>query len=195
METLLFGTNNAHKLREIRQILERDYRIFSLADQGIDMDVEETGHTLEDNAKLKAMAYFDVSGIRCFSDDTGLEVESLDGAPGVYSARYAGPQCSFEDNVRKMLAEMESKTNRKAVFRTVIALFDGTTLHLFEGKVAGTITAERRGTSGFGYDPIFLPDGATRTFAEMTDEEKNAISHRGEAVNALCQFLLSEKQN
>ncbi|MDX2247501.1 MAG: RdgB/HAM1 family non-canonical purine NTP pyrophosphatase [Bacteroidia bacterium] len=188
---LLFGTNNRHKLQEIRQMLGGTYEILCLADLGKETEVEETEVTLEGNAILKAKAFYAASGIPCFADDTGLEVEALEGRPGVYSARYAGEGCSYEDNVRKMLTEMTGKKNRKARFRTVIAFFDGEKTEIFEGIVEGEIATEPYGEGGFGYDPIFKPEGHSLTFAALTPEEKNKISHRGKAVRSFARFILN----
>ena len=187
---ILFGTNNQNKLQEIRQILDEKYEVLSLKDLGKQMDVEETETTLEGNAILKATTYYHHTGIPCFADDTGLEVEALNGAPGVYSARYAGENCSYDDNVNKMLREMTGKENRKAQFRTVIAFYDGSQTLTFDGIVNGQITQERRGTNGFGYDPIFLPEEYQETFAELSSEVKNSISHRGKAVRKFAEFIL-----
>ncbi|MCB0835917.1 MAG: non-canonical purine NTP diphosphatase [Bacteroidetes bacterium] len=187
---ILFGTNNQNKLQEIRQILDEKYEVLSLKDLGKQMDVEETETTLEGNAILKATTYYHHTGIPCFADDTGLEVEALNGAPGVYSARYAGENCSYDDNVNKMLREMIGKENRKAQFRTVIAFYDGSQTLTFDGIVNGQIIQERRGTNGFGYDPIFLPEGYQETFAELSSEVKNSISHRGKAVRKFAEFIL-----
>ena len=187
---ILFGTNNQNKLQEIRQILDEKYEVLSLKDLGKQMDVEETETTLEGNAILKATTYYHHTGIPCFADDTGLEVEALNGAPGVYSARYAGENCSYDDNVNKMLREMIGKENRKAQFRTVIAFYDGSQTLTFDGIVNGQIIQERRGTNGFGYDPIFLPEGYQETFAELSSEVKNSISQRGKAVRKFAEFIL-----
>ncbi|MEZ4850600.1 MAG: non-canonical purine NTP diphosphatase [Bacteroidia bacterium] len=187
---ILFGTNNQNKLQEIRQILDEKYEVLSLKDLGKQMDVEETETTLEGNAILKATTYYHHTGIPCFADDTGLEVEALNGAPGVYSARYAGENCSYDDNVNKMLREMTGKENRKAQFRTVIAFYDGSQTLTFDGIVNGQIIQERRGTNGFGYDPIFLPEEYQETFAELSSEVKNSISHRGKAVRKFAEFIL-----
>ena len=187
---LLFGTNNQNKLQEIRQILSEKYEVLSLKDLGKDIDVEETEPTLEGNAILKAKAFFEHSGIPCFSDDTGLEVEALDGRPGVYSARYAGENCSYQDNVNKMLSEMTGKTNRVAHFRTVIAFYDGNQILTFDGIAEGEITEEQKGEGGFGYDPIFLPKGYSKTFSELPADEKNRISHRGKAVRKFADYIL-----
>ena len=189
---ILFGTNNKDKLREIQELVGESLQILSLADIALDMDVEETEDTLQGNATLKATSFFKASGIPCFSDDSGLEVDALGGRPGVYSARYAGENCSYQDNVDKMLMEMKGKENRRARFRTVISFFDGEHLHHFEGKAEGNITEEEKGKGGFGYDPIFVPLNEEKSFAEMSPEEKNAISHRGKAVRMLADFLIDQ---
>ena len=176
---LVFATNNAHKLEEIRAILGDKIEILSLNDIDCHADIPETADTLEGNARLKAEYIYKNYGMDCFADDTGLEVEALGGAPGIYSARYAGGAGhDSEANMRKLLAELKEKTNRRAQFRTAICLIEGGQEHLFEGIVCGTILQERRGTAGFGYDPVFQPEGYTETFAEMGNEEKNKISHR-----------------
>jgi XTP/dITP diphosphohydrolase len=154
-----------------------------------EVDIEETGTTLEENARIKSQFVYDNYGFNCFSDDTGLEIEVLNGEPGVYSARYAGEDCSFDDNMNKVLKEMKGKENRKARFRTVISLILDGKEYQFEGEVKGKITTEKHGDKGFGYDPIFLPDGYSQTFAELDLEEKNRISHRGKAVVKLAGFL------
>lgn len=190
MRKLVFATNNAHKLEEIRAILGNKVEVLSLKDIQCDVDIPETADTLEGNAVLKAEYIYRHYGLDCFADDTGLEVEALNGAPGVYSARYAGGEGhDSEANMRKLLVEMEGKTNRKAQFRTAICLIEGGAEHLFEGVVKGEIIEEKRGASGFGYDPVFMPEGYTETFAEMGSEEKNRISHRARAVQALCAYL------
>lgn len=190
MRKLVFATNNAHKLEEIRAILGDKVEVLSLKDIQCDVDIPETADTLEGNAVLKAEYIYRHYGLDCFADDTGLEVEALNGAPGVYSARYArGEGHDSEANMRKLLAEIEGKTNRKAQFRTAICLIEGGAEHLFEGVVKGEIIEEKRGASGFGYDPVFMPEGYTETFAEMGSEEKNRISHRARAVQALCAYL------
>ncbi len=189
MKELVFVTNNPHKLSEIRQILGSYCTIRSLSDIGFQGDIEETEPDLEGNALLKARHIHDRYGFDCFADDTGLEVDALDGAPGVYSARYAGEQATYQDNVLKMLDAMTGKENRKACFRTVIALILDRREYLFEGRVEGEILAETRGNTGFGYDPIFRPLESARSFAEMSADEKNAISHRGRATQKLQAFL------
>lgn len=186
---LIFSTNNEHKLEEVRGILEPYYRILSLKDIGDDTDIPETGDTLEDNAMIKADYLWNTYHLNCFADDTGLEVEALDNAPGVYSARYAGEQKNSADNVAKLLKELEGKENRKARFRTVIALILDGKRYIFEGKIEGAIIESPRGTSGFGYDPVFMPDGYDKTFAELTLADKNEISHRARAVQQLALFL------
>ena len=189
MRKLVFSTNNEHKLEEVRAKLGKYYQVISLKDLGDDTDVPETGDTLEENAMIKADYLWNTYQLNCFADDTGLEVEALDNAPGVYSARYAGEHKSSEDNVAKLLKELEGKENRRARFRTVIALIMGGKRYLFEGKIEGTITTSPKGTSGFGYDPVFQADGYDKTFAELTLEDKNNISHRAKAVEQLVLFL------
>lgn len=189
MKKLVFSTNNEHKLEEVRAKLGKYYQIISLKDLGDDTDVAETGDTLEENAMIKADYLWNTYHLNCFADDTGLEVEALDNAPGVYSARYAGEHKSSEDNVAKLLKELEGKENRKARFRTVIALIMGGKRYLFEGTIEGVITTSPKGTSGFGYDPIFQANGYDKTFAELTLDDKNDISHRAKAVEQLVLFL------
>lgn len=186
---IVFATNNAHKLEEVSHALKGFYQIKSLAEIGFNDDIPEPYETLKENALTKAQTIFDKYQVDCFADDTGLEVEALNGAPGVYSARYAGPHCSFEDNVIKLLDEMDGITNRKARFRTIIALILNGETYYFEGTVEGVITKARSGSDGFGYDPIFKPDGFAYTFAEMNLEDKNKISHRGKAILKLINFL------
>lgn len=186
---LVFSTNNEHKLEEVKAILEPYYQILSLKDIGDDTDIPETGETLEDNALIKANYLWDTYHTNCFADDTGLEVEALNNAPGVYSARYAGEQKSSTDNVAKLLKELEGKENRNAQFRTVIALIIDGKKYVFEGKIKGVITTSARGNSGFGYDPVFQPEGYNKTFAELTLADKNEISHRARAVEQLALFL------
>ncbi len=195
MKELLFGTNNKHKLEEIRLILQDKINVLGLGDVSIDVDVEETEHTLEGNAKLKAKTYFEHSQIPCFSDDTGLEVDALHGAPGVFSARYAGPNASYSDNVNKLLKALDGISKRDARFRTVIAYFDGHSFLTFEGKVEGSIIYQSKGENGFGYDPVFLPEGFDKTFAEMEAAEKHVISHRGKAIQAFISYLQSTFQD
>lgn len=191
---LCFASNNAHKLDEIRPLLPGSIELLSLADINCHEELPETQDTLEGNARQKAEYVRQHYGVACFADDTGLEVSALNGEPGVYSARYAGPQRLAEDNVAKLLHELTAAADRSARFRTVVALAgaDGT-MHEFAGEVAGHITEEARGTAGFGYDPVFVPaEGDGRTFAEMTGVEKNRISHRARAVAGLVAFLNSK---
>lgn len=189
MKTLVFATNNAHKLEEVRAILGNDFQIASLKEIGCHDEIPETADTLEGNAMQKAQYIKDKFGMDCFADDTGLEVEALNNAPGVFSARYAGPGHDSEANMKKLLHEMEGKENRKARFRTVIALLLDGKEYTFEGIVKGNIIEEKRGDSGFGYDPIFVPEGYDLTFAELGNDIKNKISHRAEAVKKLSAFL------
>ena len=190
---IVFATNNAHKLSEIRAILGQQMEILSLADIGCHDDIPETADTLEGNALIKARWVKERYGFDCFADDTGLEVEALGGGPGVHTARYAYPdRHDSVANTRKLLAELHDKDNRAARFRTVIALIQGTDEHLFEGIVEGHITTEERGTEGFGYDPVFAPEGGEKTFAELGVEAKNNISHRARAVRKLADFLLAK---
>lgn len=187
---LVFATNNKHKLDEVRKITaQHNIEVVSLADIHCHDEIPETADTLEGNALQKAQYIQDKFGLDCFADDTGLEVEALDNAPGVYSARYAGPGHDSEANMQKLLQEMEGKTNRKARFRTVIALIIGDKQYCFSGIVNGTITTEKKGENGFGYDPIFIPEGCEQTFAELGDSVKNKISHRAKAVEQLDHFL------
>jgi XTP/dITP diphosphohydrolase len=188
---LIFATNNPHKLAEIKKAFESlsEFEIMSLADLGCQDDIPETADTLEGNALQKAQYVFERYALSCFADDTGLEIEALDGRPGVYSARYAGEGCSFDDNIDKVLMELEGVSNRKAEFRTVICLLYNGKEHYFEGRVRGTLLTERKGKKGFGYDPIFQPEGYSETFATMELEEKNQISHRGKAIRHLAQWL------
>lgn len=189
MKTLVFATNNKHKLDEVQKITSGSVNIVSLEDIDCHDDIPETSDTLEGNALQKALYIKEHYGFDCFADDTGLEVESLNNAPGVYSARYAGPGHNSEANMNKLLQEMNGIENRKACFRTVIALIFNGKEYFFEGIVNGQIAKEKRGTSGFGYDPIFIPDNYTDTFAEMGNDIKNTISHRAEAVKKLSSFL------
>lgn len=186
---LVVATNNAHKLEEIAAILGDEMELLSLKDIHCDADIPETADTLEGNARQKAMYIYENYGMDCFADDTGLEVEALNGAPGVYSARYAGNGHDSEANMQKLLHELEDKENRKAQFRTAICLILEGKEYLFEGIVKGEIIKEKRGGAGFGYDPIFVPEGHELTFAELGNDIKNTISHRARAVEKLCLFL------
>lgn len=186
---LVFATNNPHKLDEVRKIVAGNIEIVSMADINCQDDIPETADTLEGNALLKARYIKNKFGYDCFADDTGLEVEALNNAPGVYSARYAGPGHDAEANMQKLLHEMTGMENRKAHFRTVIALILHGKEYMFEGIVNGTIIGEKRGTDGFGYDPVFVPDTYADTFAELGNDVKNKISHRAEATRKLTAFL------
>lgn len=189
MKELIFATNNKHKLSEVRPMLEGKVLIHSLSEIGLDGDIPETADTLEGNALQKAQWVYERTGRDCFADDTGLEVDALGGAPGVYSARYAGEGCSFDDNMDKLLAALDGEENRRARFRTVICLLENGQPHYFEGRVEGRILTEKHGTEGFGYDPIFQPDDSGVPFAEMDMESKNRISHRGRAMVKLIDYL------
>ena len=188
---LVFATNNLHKLKEVQEMLSNSIEVLSLKDIGCFEDIEETESTLEGNAKLKADYITKKYGFDCFADDTGLEVEALDGDPGVYSARYAGEHGNAEKNMEKLLIELKNKSNRKAKFKTIIALNLTNKQYLFEGICDGEILKEKTGVKGFGYDPIFKPSNASCSFAEMNSEEKNIISHRGIAIQKLVKFLNS----
>ena len=189
---LVFATNNKHKLEEVRSMLSERFSIVSLDDIGCREDIEETESTLEGNSKIKSDFVSKNYDLDCFADDTGLEVEALDGAPGVYSARYAGENATFEDNVNKLLTELRGESNRKARFRTVISLKLEGNQYFFEGVCNGEITVKPAGEKGFGYDPVFRPEGSQLTFAEMDMEQKSRISHRGQAVQKLVTFLNEE---
>lgn len=189
MKTLFFGTGNAKKLKEIHEILGGRFIIKSFLDLPSPLEVEETEPTLEGNARLKAEAFHAATGLPCFADDTGLEVAALGGEPGVYSARYAGPACDPQANMALLLERLGDRADRAAAFRTVIAYCDGGQTRYFHGVLHGKIGFGPRGKEGFGYDPVFIPDGHARTLAEMLPEEKNAISHRGQAVQRFAAFL------
>jgi XTP/dITP diphosphohydrolase len=191
MITLCFASNNAHKLSEIRPLLEPDFRVLSLADIGCFEELEETQPTLEGNSFQKADYVFRKYNVPCIADDSGLEVEALNGAPGVFSARYAGPQKNSADNMDLLLQKLSHAQNRRAQFRTIITLVGLGPTQYFEGIVKGTITTDKRGTHGFGYDPIFQPEGFTQTFAQMDIHEKNRFSHRALAIRKLIAFLRS----
>ncbi|NMH26776.1 non-canonical purine NTP diphosphatase [Flavobacterium silvaticum] len=188
---LLFASQNQHKIEEIRAMLPGHIELISLSDIGSDDDIPETADTLEGNAILKANFVSEKYNPDCFADDTGLEVEALNNAPGVYSARYAGEQKNASDNIKKLLSELDGKPNRSAQFKTVIALNLNGNQHLFEGIVRGKITYEPIGNKGFGYDPVFIPEGYDRTFAQMEMYEKAKMSHRGRALGKLIDFLNS----
>lgn len=187
---IVFATNNLHKLEEVRRVAGENLEILSLSDIGCHDDIPETGETLEENALIKARWVKDKYGFDCFADDTGLMVEALNNAPGVYSARYAGEHCSPDDNIDLLLDKLRDEDNRKAHFATVIALLLDGKEYLFEGRVDGRIGRQRSGKGGFGYDPVFIADESGVSFAEISPEAKNAISHRGRAVRKLLDFLL-----
>lgn len=193
MKTIIFATNNPNKVLEVRSILKDDFKILSLEEAGIDIDIPEPFDTLEENAYEKARVINDLTKENCFSEDTGLEVAELNGEPGVKSARYAGEERSFEKNIEKLLVNLDGKINRNAQFKTVICLILDGEKRFFEGICKGTIIAEPKGKSGFGYDPVFIPEGAEKTFAEMDLEEKNIYSHRKKAIEKLTQYLKSLK--
>ncbi len=186
---LIFATNNKHKFEEISHVIGDKVELLNLADIGFEGEIPEEQETLEGNAAQKACFIYNLYGTDCFADDTGLEIEALQGEPGTYSARYAGENCNFEDNMNKVLQKMIGMTNRKARFRTVIALVEKGHLTVFQGEIRGVITIEKRGLKGFGYDPIFQPEGNSETFAEMSLARKNQISHRALAMNELLRHF------
>ncbi|MBF4470020.1 non-canonical purine NTP diphosphatase [Flavobacterium sp. HJJ] len=192
---IVFATNNKNKIKEIQSMLPQSIEIISLESIGCNEDIPETAATIEGNAVLKADYVTQKYGYDCFADDTGLEVDALNGEPGVFSARYAGEQKSAADNMDKLLLNLDNKTNRDAQFKTVIALNIKGEQHLFTGIARGTITLEKYGDQGFGYDPIFKPEGFQETFAQLSLETKNAISHRGKAVKELIAFLNQDSIN
>jgi XTP/dITP diphosphohydrolase len=189
MHTLIFATNNQHKLDEVRSIPGLKYNIIGLKEAGIEIEIPEPYDTLEQNASEKSGVIYSLTGKDCFSEDTGLEVDALNGEPGVKSARYAGDDRSFSNNIDKLLHKMKGKTDRGARFRAVISLMLGGKEYIFEGICKGIIIADIRGNEGFGYDPVFIPDGANKTFAEMNMDEKNRYSHRKKAMDTLAGFL------
>jgi XTP/dITP diphosphohydrolase len=186
---LVFATHNAHKAQEIQQLVGSSYLIKTLTDIGCSDDIAETGSTLAENAQIKSRFVYEKFGLDCFADDTGLEVDILGGSPGVYSARYAGPQRSDADNINLLLQNLEGKTNRTAQFRTVISLIQGGKETVFEGILRGAINTTPQGDNGFGYDPVFEPEGSKLTLAQISMEEKNNISHRARAMQQLITFL------
>ena len=193
MEELVIATHNKHKLDEIQKFLGDRIKLISLRDLGCNEDIPETGTTLKENAYQKAKYVWEKYKKNCFADDTGLMVEALDGAPGVYSARYAGERCSFDDNIDLLLENMEGKTNRNASFETVVCLIEDGKEQYFEGRCEGCILTERYGKGGFGYDPIFIADEYPGlTLADISEEEKNAISHRGKALRAMAAWLKNQ---
>jgi XTP/dITP diphosphohydrolase len=189
MTTLIFATNNQHKVEEIRSVIGNDFNIITLKEAGIDIDIPEPHDTLEKNASEKSSVIHQLTQKNCFSEDTGLEVDALNAAPGVLSARYAGDGKNFQKNIDKLLENLSGISNRKAQFRTVISLILNDHEILFEGICKGQIIEDQKGNKGFGYDPVFIPEGSDRTFAEMTMEEKNRFSHRRKATDQLIQFL------
>ena len=193
MKSFIFATNNAHKVEEVNSILSNEFTIRSLKQEGIDFDIPEPYETILENACEKARVIYSYTAKDCFAEDTGLEVEALNGEPGVKSARYAGEGKSSEDNIKKLLTNLKKITNRSAQFKTIVCLIINGEEFTFEGICKGTIIEERKGVSGFGYDPVFIPEGGTSTFAEMTLSEKNKYSHRKKAIDALVDFLKSMK--
>jgi XTP/dITP diphosphohydrolase len=190
---IIFATNNQHKVDEIRSALPEDFSIISLKEAGIDIDIPEPHDTLQENAAEKARTIFNLTNTNCFSEDTGLEVYSLNNEPGVHSARYAGEEKSFDKNIEKLLSKLGNSSERKARFRTIICLILENKEYFFEGICEGEIIAEKRGSKGFGYDPIFIPAGSGKTFAEMNMNEKNSFSHRKKAMDKLVVFLNNYK--
>lgn len=191
MEKLIFATNNEHKLSEVKSMLAGKFEVIGLAEAGITEDIPENEPTLEGNAHAKAIYVYNKLKVNVFADDTGLEIDALDGEPGVYSARYAGPDKKADDNMKLVLSKLENELNRTAQFRTSICLILNNNTHYFDGVVEGKIISKPKGIKGFGYDPIFVPDGYQITFAEMPSGEKNKISHRGRAIQKLIAFLNS----
>ncbi|MCD4772911.1 MAG: non-canonical purine NTP diphosphatase [Bacteroidales bacterium] len=190
---LVFATNNQHKIKEIKSLIDKSFNIFSLEDIGFKDDIPETNPTIEGNASQKSFYIYKKYKINCFADDTGLEIKSLNGKPGVYSARYAGDECDSEKNMKRVMEELLGKEDRSARFRTIISLIINGEEKTFEGIVNGKILNRKKGKDGFGYDPIFLPDGYDLSFAEMSLEEKNKISHRARATKRLIEYLNSFK--
>ena len=189
MDTIIFATNNLHKVEEVRAVLGKRFNIITLKEAGIDIDIPEPHDTLEANATEKSKTIYEITNKNCFSEDTGLEVEALNGEPGVKSARYAGESRSFDDNIEKLLTNLKTAKNKTARFRTVISLILDGKEFFFEGICPGRIISERRGNNGFGYDPVFIPTGSDKTFAEMDMAEKNKFSHRKKAMEKLITFL------
>ena len=192
MKTLIFATNNQHKVVEMNLALKGKFSIKSLKEAGIDIDIPEPYNTLEENATTKSKTIYELTNADCFSEDTGLEVLELNGEPGVKSARYAGEQAVFSDNIDKLLIKMKNVTNRTAQFKTIISLILKGKEYQFEGICKGTILSDRHGSDGFGYDPVFVPEGGSKSFAEMTIEEKNEYSHRRKAADKLVDFLTTK---
>ncbi|MBA4239887.1 MAG: non-canonical purine NTP pyrophosphatase [Sphingobacteriaceae bacterium] len=186
---LIFATHNKNKLKEVKSLVPSSIELLSLDEINFHNEIEETADTIEGNALLKAKTIFEKTGINCFADDSGLLVDALNGAPGVYSARYAGEQKNDQDNMRKLLQELKDNPNRNAHFKTAMALIIDGKDYLFEGKIEGKIITEKLGANGFGYDPIFVPDGYNETFAQLDSETKNKISHRAKAIKQLLEFI------
>ncbi len=194
MHTFIFATNNSNKVNEIRSVLSNQFQLISLKDAGIDIDIPEPHHTLEENASEKSGTIYKLTGKDCFSEDTGLEVIALNGAPGVKSARYAGDGNDNKKNIALLLANLQGIKNRQAQFRTIVSLIKSGKEYFFEGVCKGNITQEEKGEKGFGYDAVFIPEGSEKTFAEMALEEKNKFSHRKKAISKLIDFLNSENE-
>jgi XTP/dITP diphosphohydrolase len=192
---LVFATNNQYKFNEIKSIIHDRINLISLKDLNFNEDIPEGHNSLEENSARKALFVYNKYKIDCFADDTGLEIEALKGEPGVYSARYAGNQCNFENNINKVLQKMQGIINRRARFRTVISLIENGQIIYFKGSIKGKILHERKGDQGFGYDPIFQPDGYKQSFAEMTMQAKNKISHRSRAIEKLIDYLFARNEN
>ena len=195
MIPLIFATNNQHKVQEVRSQLGNSFSVATLKEAGIEIDIPEPHDSLEENAREKSYTIFKLTGSNCFSEDTGLFVAALNGQPGVKSARYAGEKASFEDNVEKLLGEMENVVERNAFFKTIISLIIEGTEYQFEGICEGKITQQRAGCNGFGYDSVFTPNGSEKTFAEMQMDEKSIFSHRRKAMDKLMQFLKENSQS
>lgn len=193
MSELIFVSNNIHKLTEIRKLVPQSYTLYSMYEAGVTMEIEETGSTFNENASLKAHVFFSTTNKNCFADDSGLAVDSLEGRPGVFSARYAGMDATDATNRKKLLHDLSGIENRRAAFITVICLLINGQEHFFEGKINGLITDEERGDEGFGYDSIFVPNGYLKTFAQMKPEEKNRISHRAIAVKKMVEYLNTQR--
>ena len=194
MHTFIFATNNSNKVNEIRSVLANHFQLISLKEAGIDIDIPEPHHTLDENASEKSGTIYKLTGKDCFSEDTGLEVTALNGAPGVKSARYAGEESDNKKNIALLLGNLKGIENRQAQFRTIVSLIRSGKEYFFEGVCKGMITQEEKGEKGFGYDAVFIPEGSEKTFAEMTLEEKNKFSHRKKAISKLIDFLNSENE-
>lgn len=194
MHKIIFASNNRHKVEEIKQILKDEYEILTLQDAGIDIDIPEPHDTMEGNALEKSTTIFKITGTDCFAEDSGLEVEALNGEPGVFSARYSGIQGDDQGNIQKLLKNLKGIENRKARFRTVISLIEGGKNIFFEGICEGSITDRPIGQNGFGYDPIFIPKGMNKTFAECSPAEKNSVSHRKKAIDKMIQYMLQSNK-